>query len=183
MSEELIVRHCSPTLAGLKSGNLFSCACESWEALTSALRRLNATLVPKGLRVIPLRFRDGRALIYVYRTSRLKRDLSDRQAQAILEKNGYTPEQTDRCIMHLIRRLKAGEEFPHEIGLFLSYPPEDVCGFIENKACDHKCVGCWKVYGDEEAARRTFEKYDKCTRVYASAWEKGRTLERLTVAG
>ena len=181
MSEELIVRHCSPTLAGLKTGNLFSCACASRGELTDALRRLNKKLVPKGVRVIPLRFRKGRALIYVYRPNGLKRDLSDEQARSILKEQGYVPEKIDQCIMRLIRRLKVSEEFPHEIGLFLSYPPEDVCGFIENKACDHKCVGCWKVYGDENAARRTFAKYEKCTRVYTDCWERGRPLERLAV--
>ena len=25
MSEDIIVRHCSPTLAGMKTGNMFSC--------------------------------------------------------------------------------------------------------------------------------------------------------------
>lgn len=183
MSEELIVRHCSPTLAGLKTGSLFSCACSSREELTQALRRLNRTLVPKGLCVIPLRQGNGRALIYVYRRSDLKRDLGDKQARALLEANGYVPEQMDRCVMRLIERIGTSEEFPHEIGLFLSYPPEDVCGFIENKACDHKCVGCWKVYGDVEAAQRTFERYAKCTRVYCDIWRNGRSLERLTVAG
>lgn len=183
MSEELIVRHCAPTLAGLKTGNLFSCACSSRGELTRALSRLNKKLVPKGLCVIPLRQGNGRALIYVYRRSGLKRDLNGQQARSLLEANGYTPEQTDKCIMHLIERIGTGEEFPHEIGLFLSYPPEDVCGFIENKACDHKCVGCWKVYGDVEAARQTFARYEKCTRVYCDRWEKGRSLERLTVAG
>ena len=29
MSEDLLIRHCSPTLAGIKTGNLFSCACAS----------------------------------------------------------------------------------------------------------------------------------------------------------
>lgn len=183
MSEEMIIRHCSPTLAGLKTGNLFSCACDTREELTLALRKLNRTLVPKGLRVIPLRFRGGRALIYVYRPKGLKRDLSDEQARAILEGQGYMPECTDQCVMQLIRRLRTSEEFPHEIGLFLSYPPEDVCGFIRNGACNHKCVGCWKVYGDEEAARRTFARYEKCTRVYGERWQSGSSLERLTVAG
>ena len=44
-------------------------------------------------------------------------------------------------------------EFPHEVGLFLSYPPEDVKGFIDHRANDFKCAGLWKVYGDEEKAR------------------------------
>lgn len=183
MSEELIVRHCSPTLAGLKTGNLFSCDCESRRELTESLRRLNAVLVPRGLRVIPLRIRAGRALIYVYRTSGLQRDLSDAQARALLEKHGYSPDRADQCVMQLIHRIKGSEEFPHEIGLFLGYPPEDVCGFIDHKACDHKCVGCWKVYGDEEAARRTFAKFEKCTRVYEARWRQGKSLAHLTVAG
>jgi hypothetical protein len=29
MSEDLFVRHCAPTLAGLKTGNLFTCEFES----------------------------------------------------------------------------------------------------------------------------------------------------------
>ena len=53
-----------------------------------------------------------------------------------------------------MQRLGQAAEFPHEIGLFLGYPPEDVQGFLENRLC--KCVGCWKVYGDEQAAQNGF---------------------------
>ena len=85
--------------------------------------------------------------------------------------------------MQLIERLRTSPDFPHEIGLFLGYPPEDVRGFIENKAQDCKCVGCWKVYGDETAAQRRFAQYQKCKDVYCAKWEQGRSIERLTVAG
>ena len=44
-------------------------------------------------------------------------------------------------------------------------------------------TGYWKVYGNEEEAKRKFEKFKKCTRIYCEEWEKGRTLEKLTVAG
>jgi hypothetical protein len=183
MPEEMIVRHCSPTLAGIKTGNLFSCNCASTDQLASEVRDLNKKLVPKGLRIIPLRVHQGRALIYVYRPSRLKTDLLDMKAKQMLEDNGYLPENADLCVIHLMQRLQHEETFPHEIGLFLSYPPEDVYGFIEHHADGCKCVGCWKVYGDEEAARRTFEQYEKCTRIYWIQWEHGRSIERLTVAG
>lgn len=85
--------------------------------------------------------------------------------------------------MRLSQRLRQSEEFPHEIGLFLGYPPEDVRGFIEHHADGSKCTGCWKVYGDETAARRKFDQYKKCTRVYCDQWKKGKNIERLTVAG
>ena len=153
MSEDLLIRHCSPTLAGIKTGNLFSCACPSRKDLTKDLCRLNKKLVPKGIRVLPLRVRKGRALIYAYRPNALESDLTDYR------------------------------EFPHEIGLFLSYPPEDVLGFICNRACNHKCVGCWKVYGDEQAARNLFEKYEMCSKIYFRQWRQGKSIEQLTVAG
>ena len=85
-------------------------------------------------------------------------------------------------MIHLIRRLRSAGEFPHEIGLFLSYPPEDVLGFIRNKACRHKCLGCWKVYGDEQAAKILFEKYNQCSKIYARQWKQGKSIEELAVA-
>ena len=73
-------------------------------------------------------------------------------------------------------------EFPHEMGLFLSYPPEDVKGFIDHCASGFKCAGLWKVYGDEEKARSLFAKYKKCTEIYCALWQSGSKLEQLAVA-
>lgn len=39
MSEELVVRQCAPTLAGIKTGSLFSCPCDSPEELRQEVRR------------------------------------------------------------------------------------------------------------------------------------------------
>lgn len=86
-------------------------------------------------------------------------------------------------MIHLISRLRSEEEFPHEIGLFLSYPPKDVLGFIVNRACNHKCQGCWKVYGDEQESKSIFEKYDLCSKIYFQQWKQGKSIEQLTVAG
>lgn len=80
--------------------------------------------------------------------------------------------------------FKGGEsgDFPHEVGLFLSYPPEDVKGFINHCANDFKCAGLWKVYGNEEKARSLFAKYKKCTEIYCALWQSGSKLEQLAVA-
>lgn len=67
MSEELVIRHCSPTLAGLKTGSLFNCSYRTERELTEGVRQLNRRLVPSGLRVVPVRRQAGKALIYVYR--------------------------------------------------------------------------------------------------------------------
>lgn len=182
MTDKLVVLHCSPTLAGMKTGSMFTCPYISRKELLDDIRSLNRRLVPKGLRVLPLRCSETRALIYVFRPNDLKRDLEDQMAISLLKERGYQDIQMEPCICQLIDRFREDGEFPHEVGLFLGYPPEDVCGFIHNKACGHKCVGWWKVYGDEAAAQKTFNKYKKCTQVYCSLWEQGRTIERLTVA-
>ena len=182
MSEADIIRNCAPTLAGIKTGSLFTCPCDSKEALRDSLRRLNGRLGGKGLRAVPLRFSERKALVYLYRPGKLAEDLSDSTAVRLLREQGYCPGSCGKCVGMLARKLRQQGEFPHEIGLFLGYPPEDVCGFIENRACGCKCVGCWKVYGDEAAARKKFDQYRKCTRVYRDKWAQGSSIERLTVA-
>lgn len=182
MSEELLVKHCSPTLAGMKTGSMFTCSCSNKDLLYDGLRKWNVLLRYKGLRLIPLRFQNQRALVYVYRPSRLSEDLKNQLAARILEERGYDADFPEGCVVHLMKRLHQSEEFPHEVGLFLGYPPEDVCGFIENKACGCKCVGCWKVYGNETEAKKLFAKYEKCTKVYCAQYANGKPIERLSIA-
>jgi len=181
MSEDHLVRYCAPTLAGIKTGSLFGCPCTCITELRRTIRILNKQLRPKGLRLLPLRFIDGKALMYIYRPSCLQQDLAQNAAVSILQKHGYCTGSCEQCIAQLSRRLSSCDGFPHEIGLFLGYPPEDVAGFIENNACGFKCTGCWKVYGDVDSARRKFEQYHKCSRIYQQCWENGSPLDRLTV--
>lgn len=182
MSEDYIIRNCAPTLAGIKTGNMFTCPFESRDSLLGFIRKMNRQLGYKGLRLLPLRFSDAKALIYVYRPSKLRKDLSHSTAAELLRREGYDPGSCEKCVVHLVKRLRQLQDFPHEIGLFLGYPPEDVCGFMEKGPDCCKCTGCWKVYGNEEAARKTFAQYKKCTRVYRDQWAKGKDIERLTVA-
>ena len=135
MPEELVVRQCAPTLAGIKTGSLFRAAYEDKEQLLGQIREINQRLREKGLCLLPLRFRNGNALLYLYRPERLKTDLNNELARRTLGNAGYTDAEP--------RALRGGRssagcsdeaEFPHEIGLFLSYPPEDVQGFIDHHA-------------------------------------------------
>ena len=161
MSDEMLVQNGSPTLAGIKTGNLFTCPYTDRRQTMHELQQLNKRLVPKGLRILPLRYSAERVLVYLYRPSRLEKDLSEKEAVELLENAGYRHENANQCVIELIRRINdVDTEFPHEIGLFLSYPPEDVRGFIshrENRSVGCKLVGTWRVYGDVQKARKTFE--------------------------
>lgn len=161
MSEEILVRQGAPTLAGIKTGSLFPCPCEDKEALFADIRRLNRLLVPKGLCLLPIRFLKGQVLLYLYRPSELRRDLENEQAAEILHHAGYNSGHCGRCIANLIRRFREGGEFPHEVGLFLSYPPEDVKGFIDHRACNFKCAGLWKGLRRREEGTRAVRPLQK----------------------
>ena len=151
--------------------------------LSVQLGDLNRKLVPRGLRLIPLRWSKKRVLLYLYRPDRLERDLAGEEARDLLSQEGYSDRNSESCLLELIRRLRGRKAFPHEIGLFLSYPPEDVRGFIRYGGSRSKLTGCWQVYGDEETARKTFDRFDKCTRIYCRRWSEGVPLTRLAVAG
>lgn len=179
MLEKLLVYHCSPTLAGIKTGSLFVQKGDGQGELFGELRRVNGKLTPKGLRVVPLNVSADRVLVYAYRPAMLREDLRKSEAEDILAPRGYVTEDPGRCLYHLRERLQVPGTFPHEIGLFLGYPPEDVSGFINNGRC--KCSGLWKVYGDEKAAGELFERYRKCTRTYCALLAGGAAIEALAV--
>ena len=176
-----IINQCSPTLAGLKTGSLFSARMKSRRQINEEIHDLNMILHKKGLRAVPLRYMKDKVLIYIYRPDRLEEDLRQADAEAILKEQGYTTGHAGLCLVQLIRRLRDENGFPHEIGLFLSYPPSDVRCFMEDPCHGMQCVGCWKAYSNKEEAERTFMKYKKCTEIYAKRIREGRSLEQLIV--
>lgn len=179
--EEQIIMQCSPTLAGIKAASLFPLSISSRDDLFDALRRLNRMLRIKGITFIPLKILSGSALIYVFRPALLARCLSYKDTRDILIERGYDPDDTNSCIRTLIRKLN-GSEFPHEIGLFLGYPAEDVAGFIRNKGRNYLTCGMWKVYGNRDKCEKLFRIYRECTIRYLDEYLHGNTVERLTVA-
>lgn len=176
-----IVRLCAPTLAGMKTGSLYNYSYSNREAMMKSVRGWNRRLRQKGVCLIPLRFSAGTALLYLFRPALLRGDLQCERASCILRELGYGSAECGRCLSRLIERIRDMESFPHEIGLFLGYPPEDVEGFIQNRAAGFKTVGYWKVYGDAGKAERTFRKYRKCTDLYCRRLRNGESVERLTV--
>ena len=181
MSEQSFIRNTAPTLAGLKTGSLFPYRYESRTQALRELRSFNRRLTPKGLRLLPLRMTDTFAMLYLYRPARLREDLREEKTACLLKEAGYKTSDETGCLCELCRRLNEQPDFPHEIGLFLSYPPEDVRGFMEHRDQGCKCVGCWKVYGDEQAAKRKFSQYERCTKSYLRQHAQGQPLERLAV--
>ena len=79
MSENYLIDLCAPTLAGIKTASLMSIQYKNIQESRDDIREMNQMFAKKGLRAVPLKFRAGRALIYVYRPAWLKRDLQNKK--------------------------------------------------------------------------------------------------------
>lgn len=183
MGEQLLIENGAPTLANLKTASLFTVSAKTPEEARRLLEDWLPVLARKGVSLEILRNRGNSLLVYLYREGRLQRDLCQCLARERLCREGYRCENPRQALETLKKRLSESGEFPHEIGLFLGYPPEDVEGFIENRGKNCKCVGCWKVYGDPEQAVRQFARFKKCREVYLRLYQDGKkSLDQLTVA-
>ncbi len=181
LTEKALIEHCSLTLSALKTASLFTAKFESKAGLNSDIELWNEKFLHSGVKLQLLKASDNSALVYMYREDMLLNDMKNLRAKAILSQYGYGNLSVTAAIERLSQRLCTYKEFPHEIGLFLGYPPSDVEGFICNKGQNCNLCKYWKVYGNENEALLKFAKYDKCKAVYKKLWYEGRDILRLTV--
>jgi hypothetical protein len=172
----------APVACGCRPAALLTvciCCFEAW------MESRDELLDEAGLCCETLLVGDGTFILFPYRLSALARALTNPKAAALLRGLGYfLPEElpdegvsaeADTLKARLTRthllptlagryaeyRAGTGAEFPHEIGLFLGYPPEDVRAFIENDGKNYACRTHWKVYHEPDAARAICARIDR----------------------
>lgn len=183
--ERDLIEHCAPTLAGLKSANLFHLRTAQKEELLQSMACWQPVLQARGLTLLLLKEtpQANSFLIYLYRKTKLEEELMQAETQRFLQQEGYALCNTcEGYLAQLQERLYLQKEFPHEIGLFLGYPLQDVVGFIAHKGKNFTHCGHWKTYGDASEARVTFERFQHCTQTYLRCFCNGISIQRLAVA-
>lgn len=170
--ERKLAYHTAPALLGIKPASLFSVSMDEFD--DAEIESFNRKVACKGLRLKAISVYNGRKLIMLYNKMKLDNQLRNAENAALLEKYGYKKGMTTKAMLDkLAERIFENSDFPHEIGIFLGYMIEDVCEFIKNGGSNFKFCGYWKVYGDVEKARRTFENYDKCRNFLCNKLSKG----------
>jgi len=181
--EESLVWHASPTLASIKIANLYSFRFQNTIECLETIQRFNELMNDKGIYIELLKNTGDLYLIYVYRKSHLQVVLSDRKVRDFLIKYSYSVDENITGLLETLRmRLNTEKDFPHEIGIFLGYPLEDVKAFIETKGCNSVLCGDWKVYHDEDTARCLFCKYKHCREIYIKVYKEGRRFIDMLVS-
>lgn len=171
--EQKLAFHTAPSLLGIKCASLMSLKKGEFDISANA-EHFNSRAAVKGLKIKLMCECGERVLLLVYNEGKLSQRLACPECREILRDNGYTDDMSvEQCIEQLSERIRLQSEFPHEIGIFLDYPVEDVVGFITNNGCNFKLCGYWKVYGNAEKAQRTFENYNKCRRFLCNRLNEG----------
>lgn len=175
--DRLLAAYCAPALIGIKPANLVACDRALVPDLPRKLRIYREAFAARGVRFEIVCACETRYLLLVYHVQSLTRQMCDPRVRLLLSRFGYP--DTDglaASLYHLKRRMAQNDGFPHEIGLFLGYPVEDVEGFIEKGGRGCKLTGHWKVYGDAEAASKQFERLSRVSRAVTRRVERGESL-------
>ncbi|SHK78778.1 Protein of unknown function [Clostridium cavendishii DSM 21758] len=106
-------------------------------------------------------------VILVYNKSQLEKYIYINKNKQFLCKLGYGQDfSLEKCLSCLKTKFEA-LEFPHEAGVFLGFPLEDVIEFMNNNK-NFLCSGYWRVYHNENSARELFRLYDKSKELVAN---------------
>ncbi|MDR1204912.1 MAG: DUF3793 family protein [Peptococcaceae bacterium] len=171
--ENMLAAYCAPVLLGKKPAALFARP-DWWEeaAASGALGR-------HGLHTFMFCRANKNSLIFVYNRGLLNAALRHEAVSRYLIGIGYMPRDgVQSCLNRIAGRFGNSGEFPHEIGFFLGYPPEDVLGFIHHRNQGCKLCGLWKVYSDVDRACGLFAEYERCKRVLLDYIRRGGSIAR-----
>ncbi len=156
-AEVQLALRCAPLLAGLKCANLLilrkgqSC-------------RIRHFVIHTNISGYLFYQSKEQEFLLLYRAGELEAHLSQPEAGRILGRMGYPDQSLCGLLDTFGKRYRAyrmGQgSFPHEMGLFLGYPPEDVQGFMEHQGENCLCAGYWKVYVHAAEKEVLFRKFD-----------------------
>ena len=112
------------------------------------------------IKYINLRECENALIVLIYDEEQLGNYILKKENKIFLKNLGYNEENNiDDYLEKLVKRY---EEFncPHELGVFLGYPLDDVKDFME--CSEKKCLACgyWRVYNNYDAAKEIFNTYD-----------------------
>ena len=173
-TEYSLAKYCGVTFARIKPASLFTITQEN----SDKLRFLSGKFRSKGFVFVLIRSRNCRTLVFIYNKDQMKKVLFDSDNLNFLNKRGYYYKTVSQAIALLKEKL-IENDFPHEIGIFLGYPLDDVQGFIEKPFEKALFSGYWKVYYDLQKKLNIFKRYRRCTDCICRKIECGESLTKI----
>lgn len=171
---------CAPFIAGLKPSNLFISGGDD-------LGKAVGLFEYAGFSYFILLKTNSKIVFLIYDPKRLEECVLERSAVALLRKTGYYAlglgELLKNCRLRYRQYASEGREFPHELGIFLGYPVEDVEGFIKNSGKNCLYAGYWKVYADLPKKLSVFKSYDRARLSLLKMLSAGKNIREIVGHG
>ena len=154
-----IALECAPTLQCLKPSTLL-CFPRCGRNLRSLWEKYKTrTKQELGLDYFEVNSSANHHSVIFFRYETLAETLRSGKNIAFLRESGYRgPVSVEAVLAYLHEKM--GRRYPHEIGLLLGIPAEDIRGFIANQGARCLLCGYWKVYHDPQHAGTIFKAYD-----------------------
>lgn len=156
--ETQIAFHCAPLLAGLKMSNLLMLQNKEIDRVTSILKQA-------GISYFIVAVATEKAAVLLFDRHRLESYLQEEKVWEIFRDMGYQNHTMGKILytfrLRYEKYLLWNQGFPHEMGLLLGYPVEDVKGYILNEGENCLYTGYWKVYGNLTETMALFLQFEK----------------------
>lgn len=155
--EAQMALQCAPLIVGLRMSNLLFIR-------NGQIKRIQELLKRRGICLSLLYREREKSVVFLYYREELGKYLAKTDVRKFLMECGYGSAQITDILSLFGRRYHAYRQglcdFPHEIGVLLGYPLEDVRGFIDNAGQNYLYSGYWKVYRDVEEKKEIFCMYE-----------------------
>lgn len=155
--ETQLALQCAPLIAGLKMSNLLIIEGDNFCEIRQVLRDTSISC-------FALSKTKQRLMTILYNKEKLEAYLSDRNVKAFLRECGYQETSLSKILpefgLRYQKYVSGKEEFPHEMGVLLGYPIEDVEGFMKNEGENFLYIGYWKVYANLSVKIQLFRKFE-----------------------
>lgn len=171
---------CAPVIMDIKISNLLIVDIEDKERVMDTFRGTAFSLYI-------LYMSDSKVVFLIYDREKLLGYLRKRENQRLLRIMGYHECDPVSILMELSKRyqgyMQKIREFPHELGILLGYPIEDVMGFIVNHGQNPLFTGYWKVYDNPGEKQLLFEQYRKAKELVIRLVAQGVSIKQLLNPG
>ena len=174
----MMIHYSAPTLCGIKPGNLFFI--KNADFSEEKFAKWKEKIQKCGFSVSFAESQKDTVFILVYDPLWMKLILGDIFVSTYLLGKGYkTPLVPTSVISELVRRIKTEENFPHEVGIILGYPIQDVIEFENKKGKNCKYSGYWKSYSDVDKAKLCLCRYKECSFMCKKMFDKGYSVSQI----
>lgn len=153
--------NCAPLLSGHRISLFLVIPADRVEKSTKLIGAM-------GLVIKTLYQKNDKSGVLIYNERELIKYMQDKDVKALLFKLGYTLDNFYETLEEFSERYQTYADsemmFPHELGIFLGYPIEDVIGYMENLGENYLCTGYWKVYKNASLKQEIFKKIERSQR-------------------